>query len=55
MNFTPEQMAVFLRLCAKHICDDSCPWAGLPTRCEEKMMESAAELLELLEEVVEDG
>ena len=51
-NYSPKEMAVFLRRCAKHICDDSCPWAGLPTRCEEKMMESAAELLE---EVAEDA
>ena len=50
-NFTPEQMAVFLRRCAKHICDDSCPWCS-DVRCNEKLMEAAAELLE---EVVEDG
>lgn len=50
-NYTPEQMAVFLRRCAKHLCDDSCPWRS-DVRCDEKLMEAAAELLE---EVAEDG
>ena len=50
-NYTPEQMAVFLRRCAKHLCDDSCPWCGDAVRCDEKLMEAAAELLE---EVAED-
>ena len=50
-NYTSEQMAVFLRRCAKHLCDDSCPWCGDAVRCDEKLMEAAAELLE---EVVGD-
>jgi hypothetical protein len=39
-------MAVFLRRCAKHLCNDACPWCGETVRCDEKLMEAAAELLE---------
>lgn len=51
MNYTPKEMAVFLRRCADGICDDSCPWVDVPTNCEEQMMRDASELLE---EVGED-
>lgn len=50
-NYTPEQMAVFLRRCAKHLCDDSCPCWRFAVRCDKKLMEAAAKLLE---EVAED-
>lgn len=49
-NYTSEQMAVFLRRCAKHLCGDFCPWCS-DVRCDEKLMEAAAEVLE---EVAED-
>ena len=45
-NYTPEQMAVFLRRCANGVCDDSCPWTNVPIQCEEQMMRDVAELLE---------
>ena len=45
VNYTPKQMAVFLRRCVKHLCDDSCPWCR-DVRCDEKLMSAAAELLE---------
>ena len=45
-NYTPKEMAVFLRRCADGVCDDSCPWADVPTNCEEAMMRDASELLE---------
>lgn len=51
-NYTPQQMAGFLRLCAKGFCSDACPWAGVETKCQDQMMRDAADLLE---EVAEDG
>lgn len=48
-----QEMAVFLRRCAAGVCDDTCPWASVPTHCEEAMMRHAAELLDP-EEVGED-
>ena len=45
-NYNPKEMAVFLRRCAAGICDDSCPWADVPTNCEEAMMRHAAEVLD---------
>ena len=51
MNYSPKEMAVFLRRCANNVCDDSCPWCDVPVDCEEQMMRDAAEVLE---EVAED-
>ena len=51
-SYKPSEMAVFLRRCANGICDDSCPWADVPTNCEEALMKNAAEMLE---EVDGDG
>ena len=51
MNFTPEQMSVFLRRCANGICDDSCPCAKSLTCGEDLMLLAAV----VLEEVAEDA
>lgn len=45
-NFTPKEMAVFLRRCANGICDDSCPCCDEPTECDAALMRMGAEVLD---------
>lgn len=51
-NFTPKNMAMWLRRCCNGICDDSCPCADVQMDCDTELMRMAAEVLE---EVAEDG
>lgn len=46
MLYTTTEMAVFLRRCANEVCNDSCPSAGVTTKCDAELMRMAAEVLE---------
>ena len=49
-NFTPKNMAVWLRRCCNGICDDSCPCAEVHSECDVELMRMAAEVLEEVDE-----
>lgn len=59
-NYTPAQMAAFLRMCGSSQCSDACPYTGAGGKasdgkyrsCGDAMMLDAAEGLE---EVAKDG
>ncbi|MBP3304912.1 MAG: hypothetical protein J6L24_02980 [Oscillospiraceae bacterium] len=50
-NYSPKEMAVFLRRCGDGVCDDSCPCADFDGDCGGALMRMGAEVLE---EVAED-
>ena len=45
-NFTPKNMAVWLRRCLNGVCDESCPCAEVHMDCDAELMRLAAEVLE---------
>ena len=49
-NYSPKEMAMFLRRCGNEICDDSCPCAGMDGDCGGALMRMGAEVLEEMAE-----
>lgn len=54
-NYSPKEMAVFLRRCGNEICDDSCPCAGMDGDCGGALMRMGAEVLEEVEDHESDA